>query len=120
MMEFWDLQSFNVALPGKQAWHIISCLDSLVRRSYKAKYFHDSTILSMPLGHNPIFIWRSIWPTQSLMKVEIWRSIEVGYQTGVCNSPWLLEEQNHCIVTLPDTRITDIRVYELISRSAHV
>jgi len=44
-MGFKDLAAFNVAMLGKQGWHLQTDLDSLVSRICKAQYYPNSSYL---------------------------------------------------------------------------
>ena len=59
-MGFRNLRAFNLAMLGKQAWRILTNLDSLIARIYKAKFFPSSNILSAKISSNPSYAWRSI------------------------------------------------------------
>jgi hypothetical protein len=58
---FRELNSFNVALLGKQGWRLVINPNFLAVRVFKDKYFPDSTFLSATLGSRPSYMWRSIW-----------------------------------------------------------
>jgi len=60
-MGFRNFKAFNLAMVAKQWWKILSKPESLVTRVFKARYFPRSSFLVAKLGHNPSFVWRSIW-----------------------------------------------------------
>ena len=60
-MGFRRLHEFNLSLLGKQAWRILSELDSLASRVIKGKYYPHTTFLEAAIGNNPSYIWRSIF-----------------------------------------------------------
>lgn len=60
-MGFRQLQEFNLALLGKQGWRLITKLESLVARIYKARYYPHGRFLNAEVGSNPNFIWRNIF-----------------------------------------------------------
>ena len=43
----------------KQAWRILKNLNSIISRTYRAKYFPSSDFLNSKLGCNPLYTWRS-------------------------------------------------------------
>lgn len=49
-MGFRKLRDFNLALLGKQAWHLLNNDDSLVTKVFKAWYFPRSSVLDAKLG----------------------------------------------------------------------
>lgn len=57
---FKNLTTFNVAMLGKQGWHIMNTLSSLISWLFKAKYFSNGQLLDSSIGHNPSFVWRGI------------------------------------------------------------
>ena len=59
---FKDLSAFNLAMFGKQGWKFITEPESLVARISKARYFPSGSYLTTTMGHNPIYVWRSVTP----------------------------------------------------------
>lgn len=53
---FKNLRDFNMAMLGKQCWRLITNLDSLVARVYKAKYYAHEDFMNAKLGGSPSFI----------------------------------------------------------------
>lgn len=60
-MGFKALAAFNVAMLGKQGWKLQTEHHTLVAKVFKARYFPRSNFLGSKLGHNPSFVWRSIF-----------------------------------------------------------
>lgn len=60
-LDFRNSRDFNIAMLGKQGWRFLTNPESLVSRLYKDKYFEHSDFLNSTLGHNPSFIFRSIF-----------------------------------------------------------
>jgi hypothetical protein len=47
---------------GKQGWKLLTNLDAMVSKNFKAKYYPNGDFWELAsLGHNPSYIWRSIW-----------------------------------------------------------
>ncbi|CAI0546189.1 unnamed protein product [Linum tenue] len=67
-MGFRNLQSFNLALLGKQLWRIIQHPETLVAKVSKAKYYHDRDPLEAEVGKNPSWIWRGLMAAKDLVK----------------------------------------------------
>ncbi|CAA7016992.1 unnamed protein product [Microthlaspi erraticum] len=59
-MGFKDLQKFNLALLGKQAWRVLKNPNSLLSRIYKGRYHKTTTFLESTCGRNPSYGWRSL------------------------------------------------------------
>ena len=57
---FRNLKAFNLAMLAKQAWRILTNLNSLVVRVLKAKYFLTGDILNAKLGSSLSYSRRSI------------------------------------------------------------
>lgn len=57
---FRHIHDFNVAFLGKKGWRLITNLDSLVERIFKARYYPRSNSLSANLGENPNYVRRSV------------------------------------------------------------
>jgi len=66
-MGFRHFFGFNLAMIGKQGWKLQTEPHTIVTRIYKAKYFPTTDFLGAHLGHNPSFIWRSIFASQVLV-----------------------------------------------------
>ena len=55
-MGFKSFKAFNMAMVGKQAWKLVSNLDSLITRVLKAKYFPRGDYHGVVIGHNPRYV----------------------------------------------------------------
>jgi len=67
-MGFRHFFGFNLAMLGKQGWKLLTNQDTIVARIYKAKYYPNNDFLGARLGHNPSYIWRSIFASQVLVR----------------------------------------------------
>lgn len=65
---FRHIYDFNIALLGKQGWHLMCNSESLVARVYKAMYYPRSSFLAVNMDSNPSFIWKSLMVAQDLLK----------------------------------------------------
>lgn len=66
-MGFKNLRDFNLSMLGKQGWRLMTNHNSLVSRIYKAPYYPNGNFLSVSLGSNPSYVWRSIWEAKPLL-----------------------------------------------------
>ena len=58
---FHNFQAFNQAMLAKQGWRLLSNLDSLCAKVYKARYYPNGDVLNSKLGCSPSYTWRSIF-----------------------------------------------------------
>lgn len=54
-MGFDNLCDFNLAMFYKQGWRLLTHVDSLVGRIFKARYYPNGFFITANLGHNPSF-----------------------------------------------------------------
>ena len=80
---FQKVHQFNVALLAKQDWRLITCLDSLLSRVYKARYLPTSSFLEASTGNNPSYAWRSVLASQELLRKGARIRIENGSSTKI-------------------------------------
>ncbi|CAI9771185.1 unnamed protein product [Fraxinus pennsylvanica] len=55
---FKELEVFNMAMLGKQAWRLMQYKNSLLHKIYSARYFPDGNVLKASIGGNPSYTWR--------------------------------------------------------------
>jgi len=60
-MGFRNLHAFNLAMLGKQGWRLLSMHDVLPSRVFRAKYYPRGDFMGATLGHNPSFVWKSLF-----------------------------------------------------------
>jgi hypothetical protein len=82
-MGFKSLKAVNMAMLGKQAWKILTHPESLITRLIKARYFPTSDYFAARSGHNPSYVWRSIWSVKSVMQNGFRWSIGTGTNISV-------------------------------------
>ncbi|XP_074359733.1 uncharacterized protein LOC141699810 [Apium graveolens] len=56
---------------GNQVWRFLTKPNSLVSKVYKARYFLNENYLDSSAGHNPSFVWRSIWKAGDVVKAGV-------------------------------------------------
>ena len=88
-MGFKDLAAFNVAMLGKQGWKFQTEPDTLVSKVFKARYFPRSNYLGSTLGHNPSFVWRSIFSAKLVVRHGARWMVGSGYGIPIIDEPWL-------------------------------
>jgi len=90
-MGFKSLRAFNLAMIGKQIWKMVTNPNALITRLLKARYYPHSDFFSAFIGHNPSYVWRSLWNTRDFIKRGLKWSIGTGETISVWNEPWLKE-----------------------------
>ena len=110
-MGFCDLHAFNLALLAKQAWKLVQKTDSLFYRIYKARYFPNSTFLDAEMGHNPLYVWRSLLSTREVLLAGSKWQVGNGDTIKILSHDWL----PHPLRLLGDIR-EDMCVKELVDQ----
>ena len=114
-MSFRHLLGFNLTMLGKQGWKSQTEPDTIVTRIYKAKYFPRTNFLGARLGHNPSYIWRSIFASQVLVRGgQRWR-VGNGRNINVWKDPWLRSEENSFISSPIINGLEHLKVEDLLS-----
>ncbi|XP_074278012.1 uncharacterized protein LOC141601617 [Silene latifolia] len=116
-MGFRDMEKFNSALLGKQAWRLLTHGDTLWARLMKARYYVDGSYLEAGLGHNPSYTWRDIWEAKGVVKKGMRRRIGDGASTFVWKDPWILGSHSGYVIS-PCVGNEDIRVAELLNEAS--
>lgn len=88
---FHDIEQFNQALLGKQAWRIWSRPQSLVARVLKSRYHRRCDFWEAGVGTRPSFAWRSMLFGRALLKEGLVRDIGDGKDTNVWRENWLID-----------------------------
>ena len=90
-MGFKDLTAFNLAMLGKQGWKFQFQKECLVSKLFKARYFPRSDYLEAKLGHNPSFVWRSIYSARRVVRSGVRWKIGNGVNIPIFDAPWLAD-----------------------------
>jgi len=86
-MGFKGLKAFNMAMVDKQTWKLVSSLESPITRLLKAKYFPQSDYFRASIGHNPSYVWCSIWSAKDVIRRGFQWSIGTGEHIPVWDHP---------------------------------
>lgn len=121
---FRDLKAFNLAFLAKQGWRLQTCTNSIVHRVFKAQYFPTADYLSVELGNQPSYAWRSIMAAQEFVQkghrwqegngesIRIWKDMRL-LQTStfrITSTPPVLNA-NENVSSLIDTQSGTWRTY---------
>ncbi|XP_058756815.1 uncharacterized protein LOC131630038 [Vicia villosa] len=114
-MGFKNLSAFNYAMLSKQAWSLMKNPNTLVSRLYKARYFPSCNFLKSEIGHNPCYVWRSIWSAKFVVRGGYKWSIGTGERISVWDQNWL---HDCSTVTNPwpdNPMVVNLKVSDLLS-----
>jgi len=83
--------AFNDTMLGNQSWKFMTEPHNIVTRLFKAKYSNKCDFLDSKIGHNPSYVWRSIWGAKRLVSEGYKWSI--GASTSICvwDQKWLVD-----------------------------
>ncbi|GAU25475.1 hypothetical protein TSUD_71290 [Trifolium subterraneum] len=85
---FKSITAFNYAMFGKQAWNLLTNPGSLITIIFKAKYYSQSDFLNSSIGHNPSYVWRSIWSAKFIVRNGYQWVIGSGHDIPIWNYRW--------------------------------
>nr|KYP52189.1 hypothetical protein KK1_025927 [Cajanus cajan] len=108
---------FNLAMLGKQGWKLLTNPDAIFTRVFKSRYFPQGDFLGARLGHNPSYIWRSIFASQVIVKKGIRWCVGNGTRINVWKDPWLRRLGNPYISSHTPPRSESLMVKDLIDFS---
>jgi hypothetical protein len=113
---FKDLASFNVAMIGKHGWKFETDGTSLATHLFKAHYFPNNDFLGSNIGHNPSYVWRSIFSTKMAVQHSIGSSatISIVYEPWIDDGTWLSGNSPGY------PQLTHVKEYHLNDHSANV
>lgn len=88
-----DLESFNLALLGKQVWRVITKPNLLMSQVLKGRYFPTSSFLQATCKQNDSWLWRSwIEARQLIAEGSSWQ-VGNGLSIKVWEDRWLEGEE---------------------------
>ena len=100
-MGFRKLQASNLAMLAKQAWRILTNLNSLVARVLKAKYFPIGDVLNAKLGASPSYSWRSIHSSLRVIKEGTRWRVRNGKLIHIWDDKWLPTPSTYKVIPPP-------------------
>ncbi|CAL1374304.1 unnamed protein product [Linum trigynum] len=113
-MGFRDMKGFNLALLAKQLWNLYQRPESLIARILRAKYHKRSSILEANVGHNPSFVWRSLFTAQEFLHRGLRWRIGNGDSVRIWGDKWIPHKEIQYVTSSPRGLPVDARVSDLI------
>lgn len=114
---FRKIRDFNIALLGKPAWRIIQNPNSLMARTYRAKYFLRDSFFNAKLGGNPSFIWRNILESHEIISRGYRWRVGNGTSISVWRDPWLPNDTSPFLQTPMSDYLSEAKVESLLNMS---
>lgn len=111
---FRDLESFNDALLGKQAWRILQTPNCLMTKVLKGRYFNDTPFLCATKRKKASYIWYSILQGRDLLKKGLRVMIGNGEAIDAWSDPWLPTHPPRAPIAKTNS-VTSIKVKEWIT-----
>ncbi|KAH9673153.1 putative reverse transcriptase/RNA-dependent DNA polymerase [Citrus sinensis] len=116
---FKNLHDFNVAMLGKQVWKLLTNPESLIGQIFKARYFPRTSIVEAVLGHNPSFVWRSLFAAKHIIVRSSRIQVGSGQNTLIGSDPWLPDVDNEFISTSLNESLASAPVSSLMVHGQH-
>ncbi|KAG4109655.1 hypothetical protein ERO13_1Z049385v2, partial [Gossypium hirsutum] len=99
---FRDLRCFNVALIGRQVWHLINCKETLCFKVLGAKYFPNGDVFNPKSMDKPSYTWKNIAKATSMLHASFGCNVGNGRSTKISHDKWVRE--NNVCELLNDSR----------------
>ena len=88
-MGFRDLRAFNLAMLAKQGWRMIQCIDSLLYKCFKARYFPRSSFLDVVESPSCSYVWRILMAALLILKYGYRWRVGNGCSISVLGDRWI-------------------------------
>lgn len=92
-----DPHGFNLALLGKQCWHLLNKPEALVSRVLKARYYPNCHLLRASRMGGASYTWSGIWEAKEEMKKGLRWVLGDGRTINIGSDCWLREKESFCI-----------------------
>jgi len=86
---FKELENFNLALLGKQTWHLLQHPNCLMARVLRGRYFPETNVMNAVQGRRASFVWKSILHGRNLLKKGLRCCVGDGSLINAWLDPWL-------------------------------
>jgi hypothetical protein len=88
-MSFRDIKKFNLAMLGKQGWHLMSNPSSLCARVLKGKYYPNGEFMTTNKNKHASHTWRAILKGRSVLEMGLIHHIGNVTSTSIWNDKWI-------------------------------
>jgi hypothetical protein len=88
-MGFRDLEAFNIALLGKQAWRMVMYPDSLCAQVLRSKYFPNRSFMEASAPRDASKTWRAILAGREALKLGLIKRIGLGESVSIRDDDWI-------------------------------
>ncbi|KAM0824602.1 hypothetical protein ACQ4PT_070100 [Festuca glaucescens] len=88
-MGFRDMQAFNVALLGKQAWRITMKPDSLCSQVLRTRYLHNQELMAASAPRAASRTWKAILAGREALKLGLIKRVGSGQSISIWEDNWL-------------------------------
>lgn len=88
-MGFRDLEAFNIALLGKQAWRMVMYPDSLCAQVLKSRYFPNRSFMEATAPRAASKTWRAILAGREALKLGLIKRIGSGESVSIWDDDWI-------------------------------
>lgn len=93
--------------------------ESLVTKLFKARYFPRSDYLNAKVGHNPSFVWRSIFSAKMIVRSGARWKIGNNINIPMFEAPWLRNGGVISGVGQSSDVLQNVRVHSLIDQNTN-
>jgi hypothetical protein len=88
-MGFRDLEAFNIALLGKQAWRMVMYPDSLCAQVLRSRYFPNRSFMEATAPRAASKTWRAILAGREALKLGLIKRIGSGESVSIWDDDWI-------------------------------
>lgn len=110
------MQIFNLALPAKIGWRIITQPNCLLARILTGKYCNNSSFLRTTPASNISHGWRGILHGRDLLLSHLGNAIGNGESTSIWSDSWICPDKNLKPIGPVQEKDQDLLVSDLLSR----
>uniref|UniRef100_A0A803LSC1 Reverse transcriptase zinc-binding domain-containing protein n=1 Tax=Chenopodium quinoa TaxID=63459 RepID=A0A803LSC1_CHEQI len=93
-------------------------IDSLTHKVMKSHYFKSSDVIRANRGHDPSFVWRSIWNAKGVFPDGMVWKVGDGRDIKVWEDNWLVKEEGPIILHQCPNSNANMKVAELLDEES--